>query len=152
MAEEKLKILYLMQVLLEETDKAHPMNATRLCDRMMKDHGYYYNRKTIYADLRRLSTYGIKISLIKQGGGSGYYVQSRDFELPELKLLVDAVQSSKFITKERSQILIRKLEKLTSKESAKQLQRQVFIYNRIKAGNDEIYDNVDAIHAAIHAS
>ena len=150
MAEEKLKILYLMQVLLEETDKAHPMNATRLCDRMMKDHGYYYNRKTIYADLRRLSTYGIKISHIKQGGGSGYYVQSRDFELPELKLLVDAVQSSKFITKERSQILIRKLEKLTSKECAKQLQRQVFIYNRIKAGNDEIYDNVDAIHIAIH--
>ena len=87
MAEEKLKILYLMQVLLEETDKAHPMNATQLCDRMMKDHGYSYNRKTIYADLRRLSTYGIKISHIKQGGGSGYYVQSRDFELPELYLI-----------------------------------------------------------------
>ena len=91
----------------------------------------------------------LKIAQIK-GKSFGYYVEKRDFDLPELKLLVDAVQSSKFITKEKSEELIKKLEKLTSTENAKQLQRQVFIYNRIKADNDAIYANVDAIHAAIH--
>lgn len=149
MAEEKLKILYLMQVLLEETDSAHPMNATQLCEKMQSRYEYSYNRKTIYTDIERLKAYGMRIGQIK-GKGFGYYVEKRDFDLPELKLLVDAVQSSKFITKEKSEELITKLEKLTSHENAKQLQRQVFIYNRIKADNDAIYANVDAIHAAIH--
>ena len=149
MAEEKLKILYLMQVLLEETDPAHPMNATQLCEKMQSRYEYSYNRKTIYTDIERLKAYGLKIAQIK-GKSFGYYVEKRDFDLPELKLLVDAVQSSKFITKEKSEELIKKLEKLTSTENAKQLQRQVFIYNRIKADNDAIYANVDAIHAAIH--
>ena len=149
MAEEKLKILYLMQVLLEETDPAHPLNATELCNRMEDRFEYSYSRKTIYNDIERLKTYGLKIAQAK-GHGFGYYVKQRDFELPELKLLVDAVQSSKFITKDKSEELITKLEKLTSHENAKQLQRQVFIYNRIKTGNDAIYANVDAIHTAIH--
>ena len=151
MAEEKLKILYLMQVLMEETDPAHPLNATQLCEKMQSRHEYSYNRKTIYADIERLRAYGMKIGQTK-GSSFGYFVEKRDFDLPELKLLVDAVQSSKFITKEKSEELIKKLENLTSHENAKQLQRQVFIYNRIKADNDAIYANVDAIHAAIHAN
>ena len=148
MAEEKLKILYLMQMLLEETDPSHPMNATELCEKMQSRYEYSYNRKTIYTDIERLKTYGMKIRQIK-GKNFGYYVEKRDFDLAELKLLVDAVQSSKFITKEKSEDLIRKLAKQTSNENAKQLQRQVFIYNRIKADNDAIYSNVDAIHEAI---
>ena len=148
MAEEKLKILYLMQMLLEETDSAHPMNATQLCERMQSRYEYSYNRKTIYTDIKRLQAYGIKIAQTK-GSSFGYYVEKRDFDLAELKLLVDAVQSSKFITKEKSEDLIRKLARLTSNENAKQLQRQVFIYNRIKTDNDAIYSNVDAIHKAI---
>ena len=148
MAEEKLKILYLMQMLLEETDPAHPMNATQLCERMQSRYEYSYNRKTIYTDIKRLQAYGIKIAQTK-GSSFGYYVEKRDFDLAELKLLVDAVQSSKFITKEKSEDLIRKLGRLTSNENAKQLQRQVFIYNRIKTDNDAIYSNVDAIHKAI---
>ena len=148
MAEEKLKILYLMQMLLEETDPAHPMNATQLCERMQSRYEYSYNRKTIYTDIKRLQTYGMKIAQTK-GSSFGYYVEKRDFDLAELKLLVDAVQSSKFITKEKSEDLIRKLARQTSNENAKQLQRQVFIYNRIKADNDAIYSNVDAIHEAI---
>ena len=148
MAEEKLKILYLMQMLLEETDPAHPMNATQLCERMQSRYEYSYNRKTIYTDIKRLQAYGIKIAQTK-GSSFGYYVEKRDFDLAELKLLVDAVQSSKFITKEKSEDLIRKLARLTSNENAKQLQRQVFIYNRIKTDNDAIYSNVDAIHKAI---
>ena len=151
MAEEKLKILYLMQILMEETDPAHPLNATQLCEKMQSRHSYSYNRKTIYADIERLRAYGIKIGQTK-GSSFGYFVEKRDFDLPELKLLVDAVQASKFITKEKSGELIRKLENLTSHENAKQLQRQVFIYNRIKADNDAIYANVDAIHAAIYAN
>lgn len=151
MAEEKLKILYLMQMLMEETDPAHPLNATQLCEKMQSRHEYSYNRKTIYADIERLRAYGMKIGQTK-GSSFGYFVEKRDFDLPELKLLVDAVQSSKFITKEKSEDLIKKLENLTSHENAKQLQRQVFIYNRIKTDNDAIYANVDAIHAAIHAN
>ena len=148
MAEEKLKILYLMQMLLEETDPAHPMNATQLCERMQSRYEYSYNRKTIYTDIKRLQAYGMKIAQTK-GSSFGYYVEKRDFDLAELKLLVDAVQSSKFITKEKSEDLIRKLARLTSNENAKELQRQVFIYNRIKTDNDAIYSNVDAIHKAI---
>ena len=148
MADEKVKILRLMQVLLEETDPAHPLNATELCSRMEARFEYSYNRKTIYADIQRLQAFGMQIGQIK-GKSFGYYVEKRDFDLPELKLLVDAVQSSKFITKEKSEDLIRKLARQTSNENAKQLQRQVFIYNRIKADNDAIYSNVDSIHEAI---
>ncbi len=148
MAEEKLKILYLMQVLLEETDPEHPLNATQLCEKMQSRYDFSYNRKTIYADIGRLQAYGMQIGQTK-GSSFGYYVEKRDFDLAELKLLVDAVQSSKFITKEKSEDLIRKLAGLTSNAYAKQLQRQVFIYNRIKADNDAIYANVDALHEAI---
>ena len=148
MAEEKLKILYLMQVLLEETDPAHPLNATQLCEKMQSRYDYSYNRKTIYTDIKRLQAYGMQIGQTK-GASFGYFVEKRDFDLAELKLLVDAVQSSKFITKEKSEDLIRKLERLTSNENARQLQRHVFIYNRIKTDNDAIYANVDAIHEAI---
>lgn len=136
---------------MEETDPAHPLNASQLCERMQSRHDYSCNRKTIYADIERLKEFGIKIGQTK-GSSFGYFVEKRDFDLPELKLLVDAVQSSRFITKEKSERLIKKLENLTSRENAKQLQRQVYIYNRIKADNDAIYVNVDAIHAAIQTN
>ena len=148
MADEKLKILCLRQLLLEETDQEHTLNAAQICEAMESRYGYSCNRKTIYTDVERLQTCGLKIAQTK-GQNGGYYIEQRNFELPELKLLVDAVQSSKFITKEKSQDLIRKLGKETSRENAKKLQRQVFIYNRIKTGNNAIYKNVDSIHAAI---
>ena len=93
MAEEKLKILYLMQMLLEETDPAHPMNATQLCERMQSRYEYSYTRKTIYTDIKRLQTYGMKIAQTK-GSSFGYYVEKRDFDLAELKLLVDAIHEA----------------------------------------------------------
>lgn len=151
MADDKLKILYLMRLLLEETDEDHPMNAAQIAEKMKDRYEYpTYNRKTIYSDVDRLKTYGLKIMQTK-GSNFGYYVAGREFDLPELKLLVDAVQSSKFITRQKSEDLIRKLEDQTSRENAKQLHRQVFIYNRIKTGNETIYASVDAIHEAIHA-
>ena len=147
MADEKLKILYLKDLLME-TDKDHTLNARELCELMESRHGYSYDRRTIYTDIRRLIQYGVKIEQ-KKGASFGYYVKEHPFELPELKLLVDSVQSSKFITKEKSDDLIRKLEKLTTEENAAELQRHVFILGRIKADNDAIYTNVDAIHAAM---
>lgn len=144
--DEKLKILQLMQILLEETDPDHPQNATQLCDRMKARYEHAYNRKTVYADVERLRRFGLEIESLPAGG---YYVAKRDFELPELKLLVDAVQSSRFITAARSEELIRKLERQTSRANAKYLQRQVYIYNRAKAENDAIYQNVDALHGAV---
>lgn len=151
MAEEKLKILYLMRILLESTDREHILNAAQLCGSLKSQYGITCNRKTIYGDIERLKTFGIDIKQVK-GNIQGYYVEKREFELPELKLLVDSVQSSKFITAKKSEELIRKLQRLTSRHNAGLLQRQVFIYNRPKAGNETIFANVDVIHAAIYAN
>ena len=105
-------------------------------------------RKSIYDDLEYLKLFGIDICSTKTKT-TNYFVASRDFELPELKLLVDSVQSSKFITHKKSLELISKIEKLTSHHNAKQLQRQVFVTNRVKTPNERIYYNVDKIHEAI---
>ena len=148
MAEEKLKILYLMKILLEDTDKDHILSASGLCDRLQSRYSLDCNRKTIYGDLERLRTFGIKVEQVK-GERQGYYVSEREFSLPELKLLVDAVQSSKFITKTESEELIRKLEKLTSRENARKLRRQVFIINRTKTVNEAALLSVDLIHEAM---
>ena len=149
MADDKLKILYLMKMLLDETDKEHPMNAAEIAAKMKERYDYAtYNRKTIYADIERLRTYGLKIAQTR-GVAFGYYVEKRDFDLAELKLMVDAVQASKFITKKKSVELIRKLETLTSEHNARYLNREVYIRNRVKSSNDSIYVNVDTIHTAI---
>ena len=145
---EKLKILYLMKILLEETDKDHMYNAVELAELLEKRYDISCNRKTVYADVERLKTFGIGIEQVK-GSRPGFYVENRDFELAELKLVVDAVQSSKFITGKKSEQLIQKLQKLTSKSQAKWLQRQVFIYNRPKTDNETVFENVDVIHTAL---
>ena len=149
MASDKTGILYLRQILLEETDEEHILTAADLAEKLSARHGISLNRKTIYADIERLREAGMKIEQ-KKGDRFGYYVGERDFTLPELKLLVDAVQASKFITTQKSEDLIRKLEKLTGKKNARELQRQVFIYNRPKAENETIFASVDLIHSAIY--
>lgn len=110
--------------------------------------GISAERKSVYDDLECLQMYGIDICM-KKTRTTDYFVASRDFELPELKLLVDSVQASKFITHKKSMELISKIEKLTSHENAKKLQRQVFVTNRVKTMNEKIYYNVDRIHEAI---
>ncbi len=143
----KLRMLYIMKILLEKTDEGHTMSAADIgC--ALKGYGMSADRKTIYSDIETLREFKLDI-LQALGTHGGYYICSRRFELPELKLLVDAVQSSKFITSKKSEELIRKLEHLTSEHEAKQLQRHVFIYDRSKAGNETIYYNVDKIHTAI---
>lgn len=110
--------------------------------------GISAERKSIYRDLEMLQDFGVDI-LREQEYRGGYYIGSRDFELAELKLLVDAVQSSKFITQKKSRELIHKLEKLVSVYEAKQLQRQVVVTNRNKTINENIYYNIDMIYNGI---
>lgn len=145
---QKLKLLRLMQILLEQTDDAHSLTMSQLLIEL-KRYGITAERKSIYADIEALRLYGMDIIGEKNGRVCYYHVGNREFELAELKLLVDAVQSSKFITEKKSNKLIKKLEGFLSKYDAKKLQRQVFVSGRIKTMNESIYYNVDIIHEAI---
>ena len=144
---QKLKLLYLMQYLLQESDAEHPLTTRQLIDRLAAC-GITAERKSIYDDIEALRAYGLDI-VADPGGKHGYYVAQRTFELPELKLLVDSVQSSKFITHRKTASLIRKIESLASVHEAQLLQRQVYVANRVKTMNESIYYNVDAIHSGI---
>ena len=144
---QKQKILYIMNWLLSETDENKGLSMTSLIAKL-DGVGISAERKSIYDDLNALKEYGLDI-LLHKGKTTEYYIGNRDFELPELKLLVDAVQSSKFITQNKSAKLISKLETLTSRNQAKILQRQVYVTNRVKTQNESIYYNVDALHLAI---
>lgn len=145
--QQKLKILYLLKILVEESDENHPMTTARLIEKL-ESYGISAERKSIYNDIAALCDFGVDIIKVSEKPG-GYYLAEREFELAELKLLVDAVQASKFITTKKSRELIHKLEKLTSKENAKQLNRQVVVTKRSKAVNEKIYYNVDKIYEAI---
>ena len=147
---QKMKTLCLMQILLQRTDEKHMMSAVDLVA-ALQEYGIKAERKSIYADIEALQQFGLDI-IQQKGSNPGYYVASRNFELPELKLLVDAVQSSKFITAKKTEELIKKLEGMASKYEAQQLQRDVFIYNRPKTENETIYYNVDQIHNALHSN
>lgn len=144
---QKEKILYLMRLFLEKTDIGHPLSRKQL-EEELADIGIHVERKTLYHDIETLKLYGLDIAYRKERP-EGYYLASREFELPELKLLVDAVQSSRFITEKKSKDLIQKIEGLASVYEAKQLQRQVVVVDRIKAMNESIYYNVDMLHTAI---
>ena len=147
---QKMKTLCLMQILMQRTDEKHMMTANDLAA-ALQEYGFKAERKSIYADVEALQQFGLDI-VQQKGSNPGYYVASRTFELPELKLLVDSVQSSKFITARKSAELIRKLESMTSKYEAQQLQRDVFIYNRPNTENETISYNVDQIHCALHCN
>lgn len=147
-ADPSLKSFYILQILMERTDEEHPLSASALVKVLEKEYQIHVNRSTVYSEIRKISDAGVDI-VHQEARPSGYYVGSRQFELAELKLLVDAVQSSKFITLKKSDQLIRKLETLCSRDQAKQLSSQVTIYNRSKTPNETIYYNVDRIHSAI---
>lgn len=146
----KLRTLYIMDLLLEKSDEEHRVAIKEMLE-MLESNGIFADRKTLYDDIETLKIWGMDILYSKEKP-AGYYVASRKFELPELKLLVDAVQASKFITVKKSRDLIKKLESMASAEEAKQLQRQVYIANRIKTVNESIYYNVDKIHEAIQSN
>ncbi len=145
---QKLKILYVMEFLLRNSDEEHPVSVSQIAE-YLESHDIPAQRKSLYDDIEALRKYGLDIIQTNRGKVYGYYVASRDFELPELKLLVDSVQSSKFITRKKTSALIRKIEKLASVHDAQLLQRQVYVQNRIKTMNESIYYNVDEIHNGI---
>ena len=144
---QKLKILYLMRILLNETDESHMLSVNEIISRL-SDMGVAAERKTVYDDIEALKLFGYDIIMEKRKT-YGYYIASRDFELPELKLLADAVQSSKFITERKTVSLIKKLEGLMSRHDAGKLRRQVHVQNRVKSMNESIYYSVDTLHEAI---
>ncbi len=146
---QKLKLLCLQKIMLEKSDEEHPLTIQEI-----KEHLAAYDvkaeRKSLYEDLELLRSFGLDICRVRSST-MGYYVGSRDFQIPELKLLVDAIQSSKFITTKKSLELIRKLGGLVSENQSSQLRRQVYVTNRAKTLNEKIYYNVDSLHAAISA-
>ena len=145
---QKLKLLYLMRYLLQNTDEQHPATTNQLIA-FLAEQDVKAERKSIYDDMEALRLFGLDVERTESGRSSGYYVASREFELPELKLLVDSIQSSKFITHKKTTQLIKKIETLASAHEAQLLQRQVFVTNRIKTMNESIYYNVDEIHSGI---
>lgn len=144
---QKLKVLYLAKILLERTDEENALSLAEIIE-ALSEYGVTAERKSLYDDFESLRVFGIDIEK-KHGKTVEYYVASREFELPELKLLVDAVQASKFITHKKSTELIKKIEGFASVHDARKLHRQVFVANRIKTMNESIYYIVDFIHEAI---
>ena len=144
---QKQKLLFLLDYLRQNTDETHTVTTPQIIDHLAAN-GIRAERKSIYNDIQTLCDYGYDI-IRTEGAHAGYRIADRTFELPEVKLLVDLVQSSKFITTKKSRQLIGKLEQLVSKNDAKKLQRQVVVADRNKTSNEKIYYSVDVIHSAI---
>ncbi|MCD8007848.1 MAG: WYL domain-containing protein [Clostridiales bacterium] len=142
---QKGKLLTLLQIFAQETDEQHPLSVPALLERLA-DAGIQAERKSVYEDIHTLQRYGYDIVLHR---GRGYFLGERDFQLAELKLLVDAVQASKFITPQKSQALIDKLARQTSRYQARALQRQVYVAGKAKSANERVYYTIDAIYEAI---
>ena len=147
-ANQRAKLLYLMKILQENTDEDHPMTIEQIIA-SLSAYGIQAERKSLYSDFEHLRNYGLDIES-KRTKTTAYYIASRRFELPELKLLVDAVLSCRFITKKKSDELITKLSSLTSSEQAKHLRREIYIADRTKSINETIYYSIDRIHQAIN--
>lgn len=149
MSNMKLKLLYLADILRRETDEDHPLSVAELIKKLAAC-GISSNRKTLYEDIEVLKEYGMDIYTHKNAGAANMYnLASRDFELPELKLLVDTIQFSQFVTPRKSKELIHKLTGLTSVHQAKQLERSIIFTDSLKCLNENIYYTIDAIHNAV---
>lgn len=148
MANKKLRILYLAKLFQEETDQEHPVTVNDMIG-YLAGLGIPAERKAIYDDLDLLELFGMDIVHTKTKTHN-YYLGQREFELPELKLLIDVVQSSPFLTAKKSMELIGKLERLTSTAQASALRRQVYVVNRVKNHNEQLYYNIDGINQAIN--
>lgn len=145
---QKLKIFYILDYLQKNSHQDHPVRAAELLTMLEQQHNIVCERKTIYSDIGALQDYGVDIVSIP-GKNGGYYIASRNFELPELKLLIDAVQSSRFLTEKKSRELIEKLCSQCSVYDARLMRRDVLVSGRVKSMNETIYYNVDAIQDAI---
>ena len=145
---QKLKLYYLYRILLEKTDDEHMITMPEI-QQSLEAYDISADRKSLYDDLEQLSVLGVDVIGEKVGRNYYYHVGSKQFEIAELKLLVDAIQSSKFITENKSNALIKKLTSMASKYEAAQLKRQVMVQGRVKNMNESIYYTVDDVHRAI---
>ena len=145
---QKLKIFYIWDFLKENSHHDHPVTAAELISMLEHQYSIRCDRKTVYSDISALQDYGVDIVSIP-GKNGGYYIASRNFELPELKLLIDAVLSSRFLTEKKSRELIEKLCRECSVYDARLMRRDMLISGRVKSMNETIYYNVDAIQEAI---
>ncbi|MBR5126217.1 MAG: WYL domain-containing transcriptional regulator [Oscillospiraceae bacterium] len=145
---QKLKIFYILDYLEKNSHQDHPVRASELLGMLERQHNIVCDRKTVYSDIAALQDYGVDIVSIP-GKNGGYYIASRNFELPELKLLINAVQSSKYLTEKKSRELIEKLCTECSVYDAQLMRRDVLVSGRVKSMNETIYYNVDTIQEAI---
>ncbi len=144
------RILYILKLLEEYTDEQHPMSITDIVEYLDKQE-IKAHRRTIMTDIESLKEFGIDIITIKSTQNK-YFIGNRNFELPEVKLLIDAVESSKLITQKKSSELIRKLTALASRNQANELNRHIYVDDRVKPENEEVYYTVDSIHNAINSN
>ena len=145
---QKLKIFYILDYLQKNSHEGHPVRAAELISMLDRQHNILCDRKTVYSDIAALLDYGIDI-VSSPGKNGGYYIASRNFELPELKLLIDAVQSSRFLTEKKSRELIEKLCSQCNEHDAKLMRRDVYVSGRVKSMNETVYYSVDTIQEAI---
>lgn len=143
----KLKLLYIKDYLERFSDEDHPVSAENLQE-MLEKNGIECERKSIYSDVQALRDYGMEIFRVKSPV-NGYYLASRNFEEAQIRLLIDAVQAASFITEKKTKELVKKIASLCSEGTGRQLTRQVYIENRLKCTNEEIYYNIDVLNRAI---
>lgn len=147
----KLRPLYLAKILYEQTDEDHFLTTAQLIQILEEQYGIKSHRQTIKAEIELLRRFGLEIEEIKSTQNR-YNIFARKFDVPELKLLIDAVESSKFITASKSKELVEKIGSLASNHIATSLKRNISCEGRIKSGNERIYIIVDAINEAINAN
>lgn len=145
---QKLKLYYLIKILQEKTDEDHGLTMPQIIEQLAA-YDVSADRKSIYDDMEAMRTLGLDVNGEKEGKYFYYKLNTKKFELAELKLLVDSIQASKFITEKKSKELIEKLTSFASQYERTQLNRQLAVQGRIKTMNESIYYNVDEIHRAI---
>lgn len=146
---QKLKLLYIYEYLLEKTDENHPATVAEIIE-YLGNNGIKAERKSIYSDIEELSVFGLDVITEKKNRNCYYYVGSRKFELAELKLIIDSVLASKFITNSKSKELIDKIATQTSVHNAKTLSKRLVLSERVKSMNESIYYVVDALYQAMN--
>ena len=150
-SDRKKRPICLYKILYKYTDEENSITMGEILERLRSDYGIDAERKSIYDDLRVLEALGADIDLrVGSGSDTGYRLLSREFELSQLKLLVDTVQSSRFLTENKSRELIEKISALASKHQGAELKRHVYISGRVKSENREIFYNIDLINRAIN--
>ncbi len=148
---QKLKLSYLSQIMLSKTDEEHHLTLPEI-QQLLEEKDVTVDRKALYRDFRALNNLGIEVISQRTGNKCEYYVANKTFDLAELKLLVDSIQCSKFITEKKSKNLIEKIGNLVSEYEAEQLKRQVIVQGRVKTMNESIYYNVDRIYHSFNST